>query len=159
MPAYVVAGNHVTDAEIMGEYASLVPATLEPFGGKFVVRGTNSTMRFNTLEEAQNMAQRLSAPGQAGAAAQPEAAMGGGTPADAETAAAQAELTARGIPQVGGGSPVERLVELVRQAAQPPQIRRKTRPTLGSKIRRLETKRHHAGTKNLRRSSPEESGG
>ena len=39
MPAYVVAGNHVTDAEIMGEYATLVPATLEPFGGKFVVRG------------------------------------------------------------------------------------------------------------------------
>ena len=39
MPAYVVAGNHVTDAEIMGEYAKHVPATLEPYGGRFVVRG------------------------------------------------------------------------------------------------------------------------
>lgn len=39
MPAYVVAGNQVTDAEIMGEYSKLVPATLEPFGGKFVIRG------------------------------------------------------------------------------------------------------------------------
>lgn len=39
MPAYVIAGNQVTDAEIMGEYAKLVPATLEPFGGKFLVRG------------------------------------------------------------------------------------------------------------------------
>ena len=39
MAAYVVAGNNVTDAEVMREYAKLVPATLEPFGGKFVVRG------------------------------------------------------------------------------------------------------------------------
>lgn len=39
MAAYVIAGNNVTDAEVMREYAKLVPATLEPFGGKFVVRG------------------------------------------------------------------------------------------------------------------------
>jgi uncharacterized protein (DUF1330 family) len=39
MPAYVIAGNNVTDAETMGEYAKQVPATLEPFGGKFLVRG------------------------------------------------------------------------------------------------------------------------
>ena len=39
MSAYVFAGNHVTDAEIMSEYAKLVPATLEPFGGRFLVRG------------------------------------------------------------------------------------------------------------------------
>jgi uncharacterized protein (DUF1330 family) len=39
LAAYVIAGNNVTDAEVMREYARLVPATLEPFGGKFVVRG------------------------------------------------------------------------------------------------------------------------
>lgn len=52
---------------------------------------------------------------------------------------------------------IERLVELIRRAAQKPQIRHKTRPTLGSKIRRLETKRRRAGTKHLRRQMPEES--
>lgn len=45
---------------------------------------------------------------------------------------------------------IERLVEMLRQAAQTPQIRHKTKPTLGSKKRRLETKRRRAGTKNLR---------
>lgn len=39
MAAYVVAGNNVDDAEAMLEYSVLVPATLEPFGGRFVVRG------------------------------------------------------------------------------------------------------------------------
>jgi uncharacterized protein (DUF1330 family) len=39
LAAYVIAGNNVTDAEVMREYAKLVPATLEPFGGRFVVRG------------------------------------------------------------------------------------------------------------------------
>jgi len=34
----------------------------------------------------------------------------------------------------------ERLVKLIRKAAQRPQIRRKTRPTLASKKRRLESK-------------------
>jgi uncharacterized protein (DUF1330 family) len=39
LAAYVIAGNHVVDDETMREYAKLVPATLEPFGGRFVVRG------------------------------------------------------------------------------------------------------------------------
>ena len=42
----------------------------------------------------------------------------------------------------------DRLVELIRDAAQRPKIRRKTRPTLASKIRRLESK--HRVTKNKR---------
>ena len=46
---------------------------------------------------------------------------------------------------------IERLVELIRKAAQKPQIRRKTRPTLASKTRRLETKHRRAETKRLRR--------
>jgi ribosome-associated protein len=52
---------------------------------------------------------------------------------------------------------IERLVELVRKAAQKPRIRRRTKPTHASKIRRLEEKRHRAGTKRLRRIVPEES--
>lgn len=39
MPAYVIAGNEVTDEATMREYAKQVPATLEPFGGQFLVRG------------------------------------------------------------------------------------------------------------------------
>jgi ribosome-associated protein len=46
---------------------------------------------------------------------------------------------------------VERLVVLIRKAAQKPQIRRKTKPTLASKIRNLETKRRRTKTKRLRR--------
>ena len=44
----------------------------------------------------------------------------------------------------------ERLVELIRNAAQRPKIRRKTRPTLTSKIRRLESKRRGAESKRVR---------
>ena len=44
----------------------------------------------------------------------------------------------------------DRLVELIRNAAQRPKIRRKTRPTLTSKIRRLESKRRGAESKRLR---------
>ena len=44
-----------------------------------------------------------------------------------------------------------RLVGLIRKAAQKPRIRRKTKPTLASKIRRLEDKQHRAKTKRLRR--------
>ncbi len=44
----------------------------------------------------------------------------------------------------------DRLVELIRNAAQRPKIRRKTRPTLTSKIRRLESKRRVAESKRLR---------
>jgi ribosome-associated protein len=43
-----------------------------------------------------------------------------------------------------------RLVELVRKAAQRPIIRRKTRPTLTSKLRRLESKRRGAESKRVR---------
>ena len=49
---------------------------------------------------------------------------------------------------------IERLLELIRKAAQEPQIRRKTRPTLASKTRRLETKRYRAETKRLRGPMP-----
>jgi len=44
----------------------------------------------------------------------------------------------------------DRLVELIRNAAQRPKIRRKTRPTLASKMRRLESKRRGAETKRVR---------
>jgi len=44
----------------------------------------------------------------------------------------------------------DRLVELIRNAAQRPEIRRKTRPTLASKIRRLESKRRGAESKRVR---------
>ena len=44
----------------------------------------------------------------------------------------------------------DRLVTLIRKAAQRPIIRRKTRPTLASKIRRLESKRRSAESKRIR---------
>jgi ribosome-associated protein len=47
---------------------------------------------------------------------------------------------------------IERLVELIRKAAERPKSRRKTRPTLASKRRRLETKRRHGVTKRMRQS-------
>jgi len=50
---------------------------------------------------------------------------------------------------------MERLVELIRKAAQKPQIRRKTKPTRTSKMRRLEAKHRHAKTKRLRSIVPE----
>jgi len=46
---------------------------------------------------------------------------------------------------------MERLVELIRKAAQRPPTRRKTRPTLASKELRLEAKRRRARVKRLRR--------
>jgi ribosome-associated protein len=51
---------------------------------------------------------------------------------------------------------LNRLMELVRKAAQKPKVRRKTRPTFASKIKRLETKRKRSETKNLRRAKPED---
>ncbi|PPD45379.1 MAG: aminoacyl-tRNA hydrolase [Methylocystis sp.] len=46
---------------------------------------------------------------------------------------------------------LERLVDLIREAAAPPPPpRRKTKPTLGSKMRRLEGKKLRSGVKNLR---------
>ena len=44
----------------------------------------------------------------------------------------------------------DRLVELIRNAAQRPKIRRRTRPTMASKIRRLESKRRGAESKRMR---------
>ena len=44
-----------------------------------------------------------------------------------------------------------RLIELVRAAARPPKPRKKTRPTKGSKERRLEGKKRHGALKSLRR--------
>jgi ribosome-associated protein len=45
---------------------------------------------------------------------------------------------------------IQRLVELVRKAAEKPAVRHKTRPTLASKERRLEAKRTRSATKHLR---------
>ena len=45
----------------------------------------------------------------------------------------------------------DRLVGLIRKAAEKPKHRRKTRPTLASKAQRLEAKRHQAKTKRIRR--------
>jgi len=45
-----------------------------------------------------------------------------------------------------------RLTELIRKAAVKPKPRRKTKPTLASKQRRLESKRRRGETKKLRRS-------
>ncbi|MDE0459107.1 MAG: DUF1330 domain-containing protein [Chromatiales bacterium] len=39
MSAYVIAEVEVTDPETFEEYRSLVPATIEAFGGRYVVRG------------------------------------------------------------------------------------------------------------------------
>jgi len=50
---------------------------------------------------------------------------------------------------------VARLVELIRKAAQKPKTRYRTRPTPGSKMRRLETKERRGETKHLRRSTPD----
>lgn len=44
-----------------------------------------------------------------------------------------------------------RLVELIRKASERPKIRRRTRPTLASKLRRLESKRRSAESKRGRR--------
>jgi ribosome-associated protein len=45
---------------------------------------------------------------------------------------------------------VTRLVELLREAAVPPKVRRPTRPTLASKTRRLDGKTQRSGIKQLR---------
>jgi ribosome-associated protein len=50
---------------------------------------------------------------------------------------------------------VARLVGLIRQAAQSPKIRKRTKPTLASKERRLESKHRRAKVKHLRRAEPE----
>jgi ribosome-associated protein len=49
---------------------------------------------------------------------------------------------------------LDRLLELIRQAAVRPVKRRPTRPTRASRERRIEGKKRRAGVKNLRRSKP-----
>ena len=49
-----------------------------------------------------------------------------------------------------------RLIELIRAAAVRPTPRRPTRPTLGSKVRRLEGKKRRGSIKALRGAKPEE---
>jgi len=50
----------------------------------------------------------------------------------------------------------ERLFALIREAAVPPKPRRKTRPTLASKVRRVEGKVKRAGVKRMRQRPAEE---
>ena len=50
---------------------------------------------------------------------------------------------------------IDRLVELIRKAAQRPKARRKTKPTLGSKVRRLKAKRLRTKTKQSRHAMAE----
>jgi len=49
---------------------------------------------------------------------------------------------------------IDRLVDLLRQAAKKPRLRRKTKPTAASRRKRLETKRRRGEIKRLRRSPP-----
>lgn len=49
---------------------------------------------------------------------------------------------------------IDRLIELIGKAAEKPKARRKTRPTLASKRRRLEDKRRRGETKQARRPTP-----
>ncbi len=48
----------------------------------------------------------------------------------------------------------ERLIELIRQAAIRPVVRRPTKPTKASRQRRLEGKKHRSGIKSLRQKRP-----
>jgi ribosome-associated protein len=50
---------------------------------------------------------------------------------------------------------LQKLVELLRKAAQQPKRRIATRPTRASKTRRLDAKARHARTKKMRRALPE----
>ena len=49
---------------------------------------------------------------------------------------------------------IARLLELLAKAATPPKPRRATRPTLGSKVRRLDAKTRRGGIKSLRGEKP-----
>ncbi len=43
MKAFVIAAETINDEILFSEYRKAVPATLEPFGGKFVARGGHLT--------------------------------------------------------------------------------------------------------------------
>ncbi len=45
---------------------------------------------------------------------------------------------------------LNRLIELIRKAAKKPKVRRKTKPSLSSKMKRMESKRHRGEKKKLR---------
>jgi len=47
---------------------------------------------------------------------------------------------------------IKRMIELIRKAAKEPGIRHRTKPTYGSKLRRLDAKHHHTEIKQSRRS-------
>ena len=49
---------------------------------------------------------------------------------------------------------IQRLVDLVARAAIAPKLRRPTRPTLASKVRRVDEKSRRGTVKSLRRTSP-----
>jgi ribosome-associated protein len=51
---------------------------------------------------------------------------------------------------------LERLIDLIRQAAIRPILRRPTKPSRAQKRARLETKARRSGVKNLRRARPDE---
>lgn len=66
MPAYIIADVEVTDPALFEEYRSKVSATIEKFGGKYIVRGGSTqtlegewqphrvvVLEFPTLERAQ----------------------------------------------------------------------------------------------------------
>ncbi|MDO8446102.1 MAG: alternative ribosome rescue aminoacyl-tRNA hydrolase ArfB [Deltaproteobacteria bacterium] len=53
------------------------------------------------------------------------------------------------------GAAVERLVELIRKAAEKPKPRKKTRPTLAAKERRIEGKKERGEIKKMRRTLPD----
>jgi ribosome-associated protein len=50
---------------------------------------------------------------------------------------------------------LERLVELIRQAAVPPTPRRATRPTAAARARRLDGKKRRSGIKGMRQAKPD----
>ncbi len=52
---------------------------------------------------------------------------------------------------------LEKLLDLIRKAAIPPTIRRETKPTKGSKLRRLESKSKRSTLKSMRRSDHQDS--
>jgi ribosome-associated protein len=49
---------------------------------------------------------------------------------------------------------IERLVELIRQAAQKPRPRKKTKPSLAAKERRIEGKKQRGKVKQMRKAAP-----
>jgi ribosome-associated protein len=49
---------------------------------------------------------------------------------------------------------LDRLIELIRRAAVPPVARRPTKPTFGSRERRIQSKKHRSGIKGLRQAKP-----